>query len=300
MGARRGAVLGRGHTGALGWGAAVLGPCPWRDGTPPAWTGATGRTQGTGGAGSRAEPLAAKGPAQHRRRQTKAFCAPSLCASPPVPSPPGFCLFPHSSPQRPLLPSLWGEMSSEFQHPWGRTRGLLKPGHCCVSRAASGDGSGPGGLGGWRNPPCRRGQQMWGAQPGAVMSLGFLPPPLASPWACRPLLSSARSPGFAIRAAPRPPGLTQPRTPMDAGAPPAAPALPPAPAGSGCVSQLNGGLGTGRGPSWSLLLLLACGCRRWIYLVAAPSPARSGVAEGYLAGTAWSDIPCCAPGWARR
>lgn len=85
VGARRGVLLGRGHTGALGWGAAVLGPCPWRDGTPPAWTGATGRTQGTGGAGSRAEPLAAKGPAQHRRRQTKAFCAPSLCASPPSP-----------------------------------------------------------------------------------------------------------------------------------------------------------------------------------------------------------------------
>lgn len=79
---------------------------------------------------------------------------PFVRPPPPVPSPPGFCLFPHSSPQRPLLPSLWGEMSSEFQHPWGRTRGLLEPGHCCVSRAASGVAGGYLAGTAWSDIPC--------------------------------------------------------------------------------------------------------------------------------------------------
>lgn len=69
----------------LAGGLRCWAPAPGGMGPPGTPPGATGRTQGTGGAGSRAEPLAAKGPAQHRRRQTKAFCALSLCASPSSP-----------------------------------------------------------------------------------------------------------------------------------------------------------------------------------------------------------------------
>lgn len=90
---------------------------------------------------------------------------------PPVPSPPGFCLFPHSSPQRPLLPSLWGEMSSEFQHPLGQNPGAARAWALLHEPSCQRGRIWPRGAGGLEESPL----QTWAADVGCSARCGDVP-----------------------------------------------------------------------------------------------------------------------------